>query len=620
MRTNYFLKVLAVFGFILFTMNLSAKVITVKDQGTDSDIADALSKAVTGDTILIQGQILFSAPVPVSVNVEFLGEGDNAYFDGQGKTQLFNINPDLIEGAGLTFENLGFYEAYNNAGGSGQGGSDGGAAQITGGNVEFINCWFDENQSMNRGGAFFINNGATVRFAGCEASGNIGYSSGGFLYGQSANTSVSFQYCTIGPNNNAQQSRGGAFFLDGGTYSYFYTKISGNTDGVEDGSGNKVSGEGGGAITTTTATVTMESCAITSNTTYGDHGSTFFLMGDPNITLINTLIAGNYTRRGAGSWFIANDAPGIDITLVNTTMVANKSDDNAGNAGAGIRVMNPNNRINVFNSIIAQNICHASDPSNPEYGAIDMGYSGTTADAITTLVTKNSIIGLIGYVDPSNVPASIDNPNIPQKSLINMYYNPTGNTQPNYSDMDVSGVDYIDQPLVTTSFKMPYYTLTDNTVIGAKLGDPALLSDQDTNTDQLLVKRTTASDGSVFAGAVQGVAGGTDYDDSGWDNTDNVAPAFYPFNGTGIQSIAVAKQGISIIGVTSNGILGVDFGDLKGHATGVLVNVAGQEVEKVFDLNVVSKGYYNIYVAPGMYILKVDIAGKTYAQKLIVTK
>jgi hypothetical protein len=102
-----------------------------------------------------------------------------------------------------------------------------------------------------------------------------------------------------------------------------------------------------------------------------------------------------------------------------------------------------------------------------------------------------------------------------------------------------------------------------------------------------------------------------EYDDSGWENQLTVTGIVAP-------NALLQKANIRIIGAVANGVLGVDFGAIKGQAKGDLISLTGQVVEKVFNLSVVGKGYYNVTAQPGIYLLRVTNAGNTYTQKVIV--
>ncbi|GHT62168.1 hypothetical protein FACS189451_05870 [Bacteroidia bacterium] len=579
----------------IWVTNVSATDISVPANGTDTDLAAALEQASTGDKILISGYLTFSAPVAITKNVTIEGTTGNDGFDGNGVTQLFDINPEVIEGAQLLFKDLVFYNGNNTAG-------DGGAAIFNGGTTQFIRCYFEENQVTGpggRGGAFYAQNaGTNISFDGCDFTSNKTGNRGGCAF-ITGDVNTAWNYCHIVGNKTGLdgESRGGGLWIEGaGTHRFFYSTIDGNSAGELDQGGER----GGGAfVVNGPSAITFESSAIVNNIAFGNHGGAFFIMNTPNITFINSIVANNLTKTGAGGWFLATD--NVNITFVNTIVADNKG-DNAGNGGGGLRVMNLGNKINVFNSLIVRNLDNAS-------AGIDFRFGGP--NQIKNVVVKNSIIGLMsGYPDGEAVTLE-DNAAIPTASLVNMYRLGSEDDQPNYADLDVSGIDFADGLQLSSDFKMPYYTLKSNTVTAAKLGDPALLLDRDLDVDMFLVKRATAADGSIFAGPVQSVTGEAVVNDAGWE--DNLP--------TGIispKAPLVQKDNIQIIGTVSNGILGVNYGNLKGQAKGELISLTGQVVENVFNINVVGKGYYNVNAAPGVYVLRVTIAGNVYSQKLIV--
>lgn len=592
MKTGYFLRLSAIMMLVTFFASIHAKQIPVS--GTNTDLEAALEAAEPGDELLISGWIMMNAPVTIEKNVTFIGdENEISGFDGDGASKLLEIAPLVENDNMLKFQNLFFVGGYNI--------DDGGIGRIVNGNTEFVKCFFEENVTTNRGGAFYIANPedgstATVTFKQCDFIGNLSNDRGGCIF-VAGDAITNFEYCHIEGNSSSGEgeTRGGAFFLEGGSHKFYYSVISGNTSGIPDGGGER----GGAAFTTAGSikSLTLESCAIVKNTAYGNHGSAFFLMGNPNVTLINTTIAGNTTMEGVGSWFLPTD--NVDVTLVNVTMADNVG-TNSGNAGGGIKVLNTGNRINIFNSILVRNISENGE------GATDLIFENKT-DITKTTVFKNSIIGLVGGVDAGLIPTATDNPNIPTKSKINMYSLGGEAAQPDYVEMDESGVNFTDGLQESSSFRMPYYTLKDGDAYAKSLGDPALLAEYDASTDLFLVERAKAADGSIYAGAVQAITGYEEFDDSGILS--------------GIKDSPFAsKDGIKISSfVSQNGLLYVDFGQLVGKAKGDLISLTGQVVKNVFDLYVIGKGVYALDgIAPGIYILQITIDGKSYSNKLVV--
>jgi len=596
MKAFYYLKASAAALLVLFAMNVNAAQIPVS--GTDTDLAAALLQANTGDELVISGMIEMSAPVTITKNVTFTGTdpGVTGFEAAAGvSTKLFEIEPEVIDGAKLQFLNLGFYGANNITVGD-----DGGVGRILNGTTEFHNCVFDGNQTIGRGGAFYIANPATggpavANFYGCHIGSNIAGTTGGAIF-IAGDAITNYDHCII-EGNSSPNDRGGAFFIDGnGQHRFFYSVIKSNTSGVDVSATGGDAGEKGGAafVTGAGAAITLESSAVVSNIAYGNHGAAFFVMGDPNITLINSTVANNATKQGAGGWFLATGGTGVDITLVNSFNI-NNTGTNSGNAGGGFRVMNLNNRISFFNSVVIGNTCDNGE------GAVDIGCSATPGIA-STFVFKNSIVGLISGADV--IPAAVDKVGI-NPSLINEYSLGGEAAQVDWAALDQSGIDFVDGLQVTSGFGMPFYTLTSADVYAAKMGDPALLANYDVDTDLFGVKRTITG-GAIFAGPVQSVV------EYAPDVTDPVAGLTAP-------KVQKNSNAIRVIGTVSNGILGVDFGNLGGRAKGELISMTGQVVENVFDRNVVGKGYYNVKTtAQGVYILRVTMNGNAYTTRVIL--
>jgi hypothetical protein len=615
MKLNYFLRSLALIMLMAVVVSVKATDIHVADGGSDAELAAALEQAQTGDVILINGWLSFDAVVHVSKNVTIKAGVEDAGFDGQGLTRLFEIHPEAIDGAKLVFENLGF------TGGNGWGSepADGGVARIyDGGVVEFILCWFDGN-SARRGGAFFIGTGDAgapmVTFKGCEATNNIaqgdgGESRGGYLFIDGEGVSLNHEYCKI----NSSQSiggRGGALCLFGNnTRRFYYCMFSNNKGGnwgpdpagdpeVDvklDKDGNPVSEgeyEGGLAFITGGATI-FESCAIVGNKSWS-HSGIIRGWGNTNttVTFVNTALTKNQSLHDRSPLWIGGDAT---YTFVNSLFVENIG-QNQGN-GAGFDFDGAGVRLNIFNSVFARNMAGTD-------GAVDIRNAPNYAVQLTV---KNSLIGFIQ--GDESVVTPVDNPSISAKSDIAMYKlvsTATAATPEEVASLESSGVDFASGVRYSKSFGMPYYLLAANSKV-TKLGDPALLGEYDLNTDIFGNTHPVAADGSITAAPTVATVT-NEWDDSGWEN--NLTGIFSP-------KVSLAKDNIRIIGTVSNGILGVDFGNIKGQTEGDLISLTGHVVENVFDTMVVSKGYYNVNVRPGIYLLRVVNGGNTYVQKVIV--
>lgn len=631
MRFNYFLKSLVLVALMAWVVNAKAAQFTVADGATDTELAAALNSAADGDVILINGWVTINQEVEITKNVTLKGVGDAAGFDGAGLSRLFWLHPDPVDGVKLVFDNLMFLDGHNI--GTDNGVNSGGAAKIDGGCVvDFISCYFEGNEA-GRGGAFYIAGAATdpqpttVTFNHCEATANRAYglsgeeSRAGYLFAD-GNTNVTHEFCTI-TRNQSIGGRGGAFCLAGGTHRFYYTIIESNKAGnwmadpanagqyiKLDADGNPVTGDNGpyeggaffimGSDASSIAAVTFESSSVVDNQAWS-HAPAIFNGNNSNITFINSTVAKNWVV-GDGRAPIWAQSGTCTFTFVNSLFVENQG-VNSGNGAGFDGNDNANVTLNIFNSVFERNICTNSE------GAVDIRAIPNIASQI---VVKNSIIGFI-QGDDSRLTAQ-DNANIPTKSNTRLYKVAVGDmSQPDYASPDFlsSGILYGEMLQRTLPFGMSYYLLGAGSTV-TKLGDPALLVQQDIDTDMFGQTRVPAADGSISAAPTL-ASTEEEYNDLCFVDPSD------PSCGNGTIRPQIVKEGINVIS-SSNGTLGIDFGSLSGIAKGSLISITGQEVEKVFDTAVVSKGYYNINVAPGMYILKVEIGGKAYAQKLVVTK
>lgn len=602
MKLNYFFRSLILMVLMALVTSVKAVNIPVANGATDTELAAALEQATTGDIILINGWVTINAPVTITKNVTIQAGVENAGFDGQELTRLFEINPEPIEGQKLVFRNLGFI------GGNGllSEPTDGGVARIYSGVTEFDLCYFDGNQAM-RGGAFMITeDGTTVRFVECEATNNValgggGESRGGYLF-TDGETHIDHEYCKISSNQSIG-GRGGALCLFGnGTRRFYYTVISDNkggnwgpdpsgitTDDVKmDQDGNPTTEgeyEGGVAFITGGATV-FESCGIVSNKSWS-HAGIIRSWGNANITFINSTIAKNQSLHDRSPIWSGEAI----YTFVNSLFVDNMG-QNSGNGAGFDGDGNAGVRLNIFNSVFSRNVAGAD-------GAVDIRAIPNYA---TQLTVKNSLIGLIQGNASGVIP--VDNANITTKSNIAMYKIADEEASLDYAALENSGVDFNQGLKYSKYYGMPYYLLVEGSPV-TKLGDPALLGDYDLDSDLFGRTREIAADGSITAAPTL-VDTEDEYDDTPIPNS--------------IFSPKSDKSGLILIGnIIENGIVGVDFGELKGSAQVELYALTGQKLETVFSGIVVSKGYYNLKTTTsGVYLLKVTVEGKSFAKRLII--
>lgn len=618
MKTIYTVRTWAVMLLVSFATALSAQnVITVEGSSQD-DFVNALESAVTGDTILLTNDIDLYAEVTIDKYVVIKGieksGGSRVMFkpDGNVKTRFFTVNkPEGEEDGKTVFMNLGIMNAYAE-GEDGDG--DGGAIRFGPNvNAEFRLCFFEANEGF-RGGAFWAQaeyEGApaviNLKFYGCDFMNNSARNRGGVFFAGNL-TSIDAEYCIFRGNKtlNTGEPRGGVMFLEGeGTYRFFGCQFEANVtySNRQEGDGDL---EGGGAVTCTAGPVTVnyDRCSFVSNNNKGNHGSVLFAMNAPKITFLNSTIAGNYNGAHSGTFFLAS-APGFELWLVNTTMAGNQGVGNIGNTNS-IRVMNATDKIHIWNSLLVGNLIDDGTAADIGITGGSVGVEGNILDI------RNSVVGAIYGAE--SFTTSTDNSDL-NPSLINMYP-----IDPLWMDLDQSGISWGDELQSTVSknnrfYKMYYYSLTGNDAYATGLGDPALLAEYDTNKDMLRQTRTV-KDGAIWAGAVQNMVGYV-------RNHPLEAPTLYwdPEMGSGVGIKAPATTAgpdIRVNSVVNNGQLYVNFGELKGQAKLELYSIDGKRVQNVGARNVIGTQPFALDAQPGLYILKVTVAGKSFAKRLIV--
>jgi hypothetical protein len=469
---------------------VKAEEITVN--GTDrAALVSAIDQAAAGDVILIPQSIAIGGDqLTISKNVTFRGVGDNIEITAaEGYTsRILQIQPPIEEGKKLVFEKLTFIGA-NNQGNSDGGEKDGGMGRIGSGNVEFVNSKLIDNASADRGGAFDIY-GGNVTFIDTEVSGNHA-PRGGAIVVRGGTTVVTFQNCKI-TDNYVTGDRGGAFWLESTvTLNIYNSVVSGNYAGNPESFGGS-----GGAVfaSVNNPTLNVVSSSIVNNKLYGDHGGVIHTMGGdavPVLTFINTTIANNRMFTDSNSLFFIDTS--ADITFVNVTMAGNYGQPNAGNT-TGIGISKSGTSIKIYNSIIAGNTANNGS-------AVDLKFDGGIDDK--TVEIKNSIVGYIRGLNEEQI-ATITGI---ETSTVNEYVE----TQ-NWRDTETSGITWdivsgnynTTPPLTLQEDNDQKYAALQAEGDAIGLGNPTLLAAATGNPlkDQL-AQRRYLTNGGIAAGSYE---------------------------------------------------------------------------------------------------------------------
>ena len=624
MKVNYLLKSSLAALCIFAATTAGAKDIYVSNNGNDANdgtteatalrsMDAAVASATDGDDIKVIGMLTLSDAISITgfndLKVSGIAVGNTkAGFDAG---DAFTILSVVVPQDGIVvFRNLDFIRGYSEGNGGGVLVGNGGVAVEVGcGRAHFSNCGIYESFAFDNGGGFFIEGDAEATFYNCVVAYNSCESrgAGGFTAG---NAKLTMEYCNINQNTNTEYNggRGAGLFLESSGSAYFYkTMISNNTSGDP----TYLDDRGGAGITTggdAPRAITFECCAITENVSYGRHGSAMFLMGNPQITMINSTIAKNFHPEGAGSTFCDTGVE-ASITFVNTTYAGNTTNDNAGNS-AGLRLMNGGTgpKTNIYNSLFVGNVYHVD---NPEASAS----ADVCLNTNFPVTIKNSVIGAFSGDGSGNLGACLtitDNEDIDSETMAPEYEF----TEMLWMDMDQSGVNFI-EGMQTSLRGIGFYSLTGASAYAATLGDRALLNTEaDSNEDLFSNDRGSAL--TVWAGAVQGLTGKV------LPKIDDRAIPVDPLNpdedGSEDHSVTKTNDEVTFSSlVDSNGLLWVNYGSLDGKAKGELYSIDGRLAKVVFDCFVVGTGVYDMANTPaGSYILKVTVKGKTFSKPLIV--
>jgi hypothetical protein len=212
-------------------------------------------------------------------------------------------------------------------------GGTGGAMYLNNSNIVIENSTITSNYASYKGGAFYTNTTVTFTMTGSVLSNNwtsTTNSDGGAMHIQSS-TTYTITDSTI--SNNSTGNIGGAFYVDG------------------DNNGS-----------------TIERCIISGNSAVGGGtsqlGGAIYFKQDRTRYIRNCIISGNKAKKGGGVLF-----NGGSSTVVNSSIIGNRANDNGAGGGIYIQWGNPV----ITNSIIWGNTAGAS--STNIYGSPNITYS-----------------------------------------------------------------------------------------------------------------------------------------------------------------------------------------------------------------------------------------------------
>jgi Right handed beta helix region len=409
------------------TITLTAGEIAITDAVTIAGPGPALATVSGNNASRIFDA--FAAPAATGVNVSGL-TFTNGWADGvpYGST---------VGGAAIAAGNqaLGLMNCVftNNTGINGQ---NGGAVGMHGGTFTATDCTFSNNSS-DAPSALYLDAMGKATLTSCTVSSNTS----SYDYGAAITVSVYGDFlvdtCTVSGNIGGGVIAGA--YGAGATVTFVNSTISGNTisasgrygGGIEESgatvlisgttiTGNSVSGSGGGLSASGGLSVTIQNSSITNNTAsgmgviLGGGGGGIGvrrLSTPPAISLTNTTVSGNASKKGGGIYTIGNLLLDSCTVSGNTAMASNGypntgsgggiydgyvgvsnsvtirnstiSGNSAGYGGGAAIFVNSTGSITIQNSTITNN-------SATQGGGIASGFGPTAISLVSTIVSGNA--------------------------------------------------------------------------------------------------------------------------------------------------------------------------------------------------------------------------------------
>ncbi|MEA3353318.1 MAG: right-handed parallel beta-helix repeat-containing protein [Campylobacterota bacterium] len=473
----------------------------------DCSLRDALSEALSGDTILfdVNGTIEVLSQLPdINKSLTITGNGpSNTIINSDGYHNIFNITNSA---ANVNISNLSLTGATISA--------DGGAIHNVG--TLTLSDASISNISLQSGGGGGIYNEGTVTIQRTVISGNEPShgKKGGALYNTGTATVIDSNIS----NNNVNCATGGGIYNDG-TLTIQRSTISGNTaigtggdgGGIYDtGSGtvsisesNITNNEGGGVYGYSNSTIDINNTIFSGNNIFDQGGALYKAGGEGTLTIKGSSFVNNYATDSTGGkgGAIYNEG---NSTILNTTFSSNSAKDGGavythsgdmnisfstisanrsgtgGTQASGGGIYNNAATVNIKNSIVAANI-DIADHGNDLYGTFnlvgtniigDSEVATLTGDISSSFLDINASLGTLTLVGSSyiHMPNS-DSPAINTATCTdltnsNILYDQTGTARYDGVGCDLGAVDF---PSIIIDLNVTNLSLSNNDITGISL-------------------------------------------------------------------------------------------------------------------------------------------------------
>lgn len=346
---------------------------------TYATVADALAAAGSGDTLLLEGGVTFSANLSIQKSITLRG-GYNGC--GSGSTEMTTLYGSTIDrvmyiysGLVVNLENLNITKGYS--AGNGAGIFVGDASTLIGNNLNLYN-----NVSAALGGAIRLL-GATATFTNTDIYGNTAVSGGG-VHGEMINGHAP----TLSLPNSADVYNNTALSGDGFGGGVFLKEGSLDLTNCSDIYGNQAIQGGGVYLISSTLTLAGDCSEIMNNTATGHGGGIYATTSTVNLDEDAELFSNEAGTSGTGS--------GGGAYLYNSSLWSDKARiyyNTAADHGGGVYATNTSLLdMDLGGYPCADSICSqlSYNTATTNYGGGVIASNNSEVDLSQTYVNSNS--------------------------------------------------------------------------------------------------------------------------------------------------------------------------------------------------------------------------------------
>ena len=253
---------------------------------SEADFNTALSTAATGDTIILESDIVITSTKTVTTGITIDGNGYTLTVPEPGLTSAGTFNASASSFNALTISASGQTVTLRDVtviGGSSS--TQGNGVRLTAGTLVGDGLVITQSRGTSGGGGLVVSSGAKAHLIDSVIYRNSGRYGGGFL-----NQGLLILERSTLSENRSEASNGGGGAGENKSAGVLYILNSTFS--------NNQSTEIGGAINNYQATMYVASSTFTGNVAYGSYGGGAIGQNGGSVTVVSSLFAYNYKRTG----------------------------------------------------------------------------------------------------------------------------------------------------------------------------------------------------------------------------------------------------------------------------------------------------------------------------------